>query len=142
MLYLFRHTFYVSAIGYWNSLIIIYGCTEWVIFNAPVFIHFTHEEFPFNCPGDELITKWYLLFSSSFSLYLYLSNMESSKTLGCSYNIKGMGHEGGDISLSWFNDNNTHDRKWPDIKLLYFVYRVSPKRLPNVSILKSELSNV
>ena len=78
-------------------------------------------------------------FSSSFSLSLYLSNMESSKTLGCSYNIKGMGHEGGDISLSWFNDNNTHDRKWPDIKLLYFVYRVSPKRLPNLSILKSEL---
>ena len=80
------------------------------------FIHTTHQKCPFNCPRDELITIF--------------SHLESFKDFCCSYitdekewDIRR--ERGGDISSAWFNGINTHDRKWPDIKLLYIVYRVA-----------------
>ena len=84
--------------------------------NARYFIHITHQECPFNCLGDELITIF--------------SHLESLKHFCCSYIIEReewdiWRERGGDISSAWFNGNNTHDRKWPDIKLLYIVYRVA-----------------
>ena len=74
-LHIMLYLFYVSEIGSWNIRIIMFGCTEWDIFNAPVFIHFTHEEFPFNCPGDELITKWYTYLFFLPSLFLFISQI-------------------------------------------------------------------